>query len=193
MKIWQLFTQPLEPTVSAWSLAEDVSFRQDCSWAVESTGVLPCLCLSSGSIAPGTWDLGTFEFIVSVWNWALLTHLVLTANNTRYVLLDCNNDLLISNAGTPSVIRKSTQVSVVHCPHTCPAPWMAVFRVFLLSASGHVLQVEEKKTSINMSGGNKPFVSSGFNMQFLKYIICHSVLSLQTKLQRWHSSDYTTL
>lgn len=42
-----------------------------------------------------------------------------------------------------------------------------------------------------MSGGNKSFVCSGFNMQFLKHIMCHSVLSLQTKLQRWHSSDYS--
>lgn len=167
MKIWQLFTQPLEPTVSAWSLAENVSFLQDCSGAVEST-VLSCLCLSSGIIAPGTWNLGTFELIVSVWNWALLTHLVLTANNTRYVLLDCNNDPLISSAGSTPLIRKSTQVSVVHSPHTCSAPWMAIFRIFHLPVSGHVLQVQ-KINSINMSGENKPFVCSGFNMQFLKY------------------------
>lgn len=76
---------------------------------------------------------------------------------------------LISDAGSTSSIRKSTQVSVVHSPHTCPEPWMAVFRICLLSVSGHVLQVQKKKpTSINMSGGNKHFVCSGFNMPFLK-------------------------
>lgn len=133
-------------------------------------------CLSSGSIAPGAWNLETFKFIVSVWNWALLTYLVLTAN-TRYVLLDCNNDPLISKAGSTSLIRKSTQVSAVHFPHTCPASWMAVFKIFLLSFSGHVLQVQ-LKNSIIMSGGNKPFVCSGLSVPFLKCLFLMPVFSL---------------
>lgn len=187
MKIWQLFTQPLEPTVSAWSLAANVSFLQDCSGAVEST-VLSCLCLSSGIIAPGTWNLGTFELIVSVWNWALLTHLVLTANNTRYVLLDCNNDPLISSAGSTPLIRKSTQVSVVHSPHTCSAPWMAIFRIFHLPVSGHVLQVQ-KINSIN------EWWEQTFCVFRLQYAISEVLLMSQCfpLSEPSHSSDYTTL